>query len=805
VNRYLGVWKLVVGMSVSLCLTDSFCFSMTIREKLAQLDQREERVEANEELATIQQSLQEKKEKLRSLYQQLQSLLFPSGSFQEISPELLTQSKPLQEQVLATQRELAQLEKEWQAIVETHLDEEIEGLWHQPETTVAQLVIDYNVRDVVYVMPPEIASIKIHVSARLPVPRAAWDDMLHVTLASSGIGVKEISPFIRQLYFLRMNQCVSTITEDRAALDLLPVHEKVAFVCSPPTGELRRVFQFLERFAPHEQMTVQLVGGHLVIVGLVREVQDLLKIYDFVVAPQCMQQYRILSLRRADSKEVSEILSSIFEGDTSKMMGPANGDKSGPFFTSEASFGFRAIALTYPASSLFLMGKKEQLEKACKIVEDIEESIGGVQEKTIYWYACRHSEAEELAKVLSQVYTKLVDTALEIDTSTEKVAAKPDMMTMMQERIRAREHAQDSLIVDAPTVSLPSSSEKKVKISENFIVDPKTNSIILVVEAYLLPKLKELLKKLDVPKQMVKIDVLLFEKKISDSSSMGLTSLKVADAASNKAREKLSWSGAEDAKKKTTKGILDFFFSRKKGGWYPAYDFAYQFLLSQEDIQINASPSVTAVNQTQAKLAVVDQISINTGIVEVNREHVKDAYSRAEYGITIQLTPTIHAKVDEDSRTAEEPKYITLVADIIFDSTRPNKDDRPDVTRRNIKNEICVRDGETAVIGGLRRKLSSGSEHLIPFLGELPGIGKLFSTSSLSDSNTEMFIFLTPTILPDDREEWRKIQLAELAKRPGDIPELLHEVYEARQKEKRSMMEKSLRMLFGEVDVTSSS
>ena len=91
---------------------------------------------------------------------------------------------------------------------------------------------------------------------------------------------------------------------------------------------------------------------------------------------------------------------------------------------------------------------------------------------------------------------------------------------------------------------------------------------------------------------------------------------------------------------------------------------------------------------------------------------------------------------------------------------------------------------------------------MIPFLGELPGIGKLFSMSELADSNTEMFIFLTPRILPDDHEQWKEARRNELAKRPGDTPEFLADVIEARRAKKETLMAKSFRMLFGKPDVS---
>ncbi len=807
---FLPAWSPLIGV--------------TFAQKREQFAKNGNLATAKRELKAVHDALLQKKGELRDAYEEMQRVVFADLSVDHaLEKEQLEIAEQYHRKIGGLQKEIRALEQEWKDLSVEEGDDEIEGLWHQPDSTIGQLVIDYSNGDSVYVMPPDIAGYKIHLSSRLSVPRAVWSEMLDVILANFGIGIKTLTPFVKQLYFLRLSQSgLRCITDDRQMLSSLPQEERIAFVCSPPTGELRRILQFLEKFAPQEQLSVQMVGGHLVLIGQVRELKDLMKVYDFIAAPKRAQEYRILTLQRADSEEVAKILTCIFDGEMTRGgEGMSGGPTPAPsmLIPQDASFGFRVIPLKYPASSLFFIGKHEQIQKACQIVHDLEESIGEVQEKTIHWYACRHSEAEELAKVLSQVYTKMMGIASPGAGQERSTASKRDALSEMQEKIQAREHAEDSLIVSSSPIALsPDKSSSSQAISENFIVDAKTNSIIMVVENYVYPKLKELLHKLDVPKRMVQIDVLLFEKKVSDSSSMGLSRLKMGDAASGKSKEGLMWTDVmhETAKKRrkhgkkdrkdrkdhrdVVNGILEFFISRGKSHGFPAYDLAYQFLLTQEDIQINANPTVTTVNQTPAKIAVVDQISINTGAVEFDREHVKDSYSRAEYGITIQITPTVHAKIDDES--GEEPKFVTLTTDIIFDSTRPDQHERPDVTRRNIKNEVRVQDGETVILGGLRRKLSSGQQQMIPFLGELPGIGKLFSMSSLSDSNTEMFIFLTPRILPDDHEQWKEVRRKELSKRPGDTPEFMEEVLAAKRAKKEMLLSKSLRMLFGKPDVS---
>jgi len=235
-------------------------------------------------------------------------------------------------------------------------------------------------------------------------------------------------------------------------------------------------------------------------------------------------------------------------------------------------------------------------------------------------------------------------------------------------------------------------------------------------------------------------------------------------------------------------------FSRPSNGW-PAMDIKYNFLLAQEDIRINANPSVLAINQTPATVSIVEEISINNGAIQLDTASgvtIEKSFTRAQYGITIVLTPTIHLP-DED---AEGPGFVSLETNLEFDTTQASIDDRPPVTRRHIENEVRVADGETVILGGLRRKIEEDSREKIPFLGDLPGIGKLFGSTKSTDTNTEMFIFITPHIIHDPVEDLRQIRQCEYSKRAGDIPEFLELLDEAKNKERNRLFANSLKMLF---------
>jgi general secretion pathway protein D len=328
--------------------------------------------------------------------------------------------------------------------------------------------------------------------------------------------------------------------------------------------------------------------------------------------------------------------------------------------------------------------------------------------------------------------------------------------------------------------------------TDHFIADPKSGTLLMTVRRDVLGKIKDLLKKLDIPKKMVQLEVLLFERRLDTQNNFGMNLLKLGKS-SNGVRY-TSDVGPPVSKDFSARGVLQFFFHGPAHKYVPHFDIAYNFLMTQENIQLNAAPSVVTVNQTQATISIVEEMSINNGAAPIDTNKgtsFEKSFARAQYGIIINMTPTIHPSEEE-----EEKGLVTLKTDITFDTTKPHPDERPHVHRRHIINEVRVVDGETVILGGLRRKSKQDHEEKIPFLGEIPGFGKLFGTTQLTDHETEMFFFITPKIVYDPKEQLLKIRTDELKKRPGDIPEFLMKVDEALAKSQHKFFRQSLQLFF---------
>ena len=89
----------------------------------------------------------------------------------------------------------------------------------------------------------------------------------------------------------------------------------------------------------------------------------------------------------------------------------------------------------------------------------------------------------------------------------------------------------------------------------------------------------------------------------------------------------------------------------------------------------------------------------------------------------------------------------------------------PEKTVRRASTQVRVTSGETIVLGGLRRDRAQNARTKTPLLGDLPVLGKLFTSPSRSAKNSSLLIFITPTIVEEKGTE----EVEDLYKAQDDV------------------------------------
>jgi len=73
----------------------------------------------------------------------------------------------------------------------------------------------------------------------------------------------------------------------------------------------------------------------------------------------------------------------------------------------------------------------------------------------------------------------------------------------------------------------------------------------------------------------------------------------------------------------------------------------------------------------------------------------------------------------------------------------------PTISSRQSKTSILVKDGATAVIGGLFKRTTAESREGVPGLSKIPYLGWLFKNQQTREDNDDLLFFITPRIVRD--------------------------------------------------------
>ena len=113
-----------------------------------------------------------------------------------------------------------------------------------------------------------------------------------------------------------------------------------------------------------------------------------------------------------------------------------------------------------------------------------------------------------------------------------------------------------------------------------------------------------------------------------------------------------------------------------------------------------------------------------------------------EYGVRLNFIPTITPRGTIRLQVAPEVSALDFTNAIEISGF-----DVPAITTRKVKTEVELSDGQSFVLGGLLDNTEAESFQKIPFIGDIPFIGKFFQSMQRTKTNTELVIIVTPEII----------------------------------------------------------
>ncbi len=145
---------------------------------------------------------------------------------------------------------------------------------------------------------------------------------------------------------------------------------------------------------------------------------------------------------------------------------------------------------------------------------------------------------------------------------------------------------------------------------------------------------------------------------------------------------------------------------------------------------ILSSPKVLALNQHAARIGQGQEIPYQT----TSQDGTTTEFKKAE--LSLEVTPTI-----------TNNGMVSMEVVVSKDSKGENTPDGPAINTQTITTSLLLKDGETAVVGGIIESNKTKLNQDVPVLGKIPMLGWLFRHNYKDSDQSELMIFITPRII----------------------------------------------------------
>jgi general secretion pathway protein D len=153
-----------------------------------------------------------------------------------------------------------------------------------------------------------------------------------------------------------------------------------------------------------------------------------------------------------------------------------------------------------------------------------------------------------------------------------------------------------------------------------------------------------------------------------------------------------------------------------------------------------ANPKIRVVNGREAKIHIGDRVPLRSATIQDATGQTRTTFEYNDIGIRLNVQPQIY--IDNSALVKMGLEVSTLGQDL-----GPPGEPAFSIGTRNAQTYMLLRDGETAILGGLIRDEERNVRVRVPGLGQIPVLGGLFTTLDDSVVRTDVLLTITPRII----------------------------------------------------------
>lgn len=282
------------------------------------------------------------------------------------------------------------------------------------------------------------------------------------------------------------------------------------------------------------------------------------------------------------------------------------------------------------------------------------------------------------------------------------------------------------IVTEDGGVSLDAADEARI------VADKTNNSLMIMATESTYQQILEAVKRIDVMPMQVQVEASIMEVSLSDSLQYGLQwYFKNSNLLGQVGGGLVSLGGVA--------GGAGFSYSLSDATG--ALQNIINTLAKQSRVRVLSSPSILVLDNQPAEIRVGDQLPIETKTSSgTTASGDVYTYQYKDTGVSLKVTPHVNSS---------GLVKMEIQQDVTDLGERDSVNKQPTFMQRSIKSSIVVQSGETIVLGGLIRENKTDSKQGVPILGDVPIVGKLFSTEGGTSTRTELLVLITPTAIKD--------------------------------------------------------
>jgi len=392
------------------------------------------------------------------------------------------------------------------------------------------------------------------------------------------------------------------------------------------------------------------------------------------------------------------------------------------------------ITLTFDerTNRIVLSGDVEKRREVRTLIADLDISVpseGRVQ--VVYLH---YAKAKDLVPVL------------------QKMAVNRSLLNSVSAEDAAASATSENAATGNKTQSVPVNQldDKTIKSRISIEAEERVNAIVISAPPAVVMALKQVIKQLDIRRAQVLIEAILVEITETKQAELGIE----WGAAGPNGVGLIDFSGtlptllgnignplAQASALQRGSNVIAGEIGANGRGW----GALLRALDSDSGANILSTPTLLTLDNEEAEIVVGKEVPFQTGSytssgtagtagVPTNPFNTID---RKNVGLSLKVKPQINEGNEVFLEIDQE------VSDVI------PKGDAVDIqtSKRQIKTSVMVGDGNIIVLGGLLTERETEVESKVPFLGDIPGLGALFRSTSSQREKVNLMVFLRPVIV----------------------------------------------------------